>query len=81
MDGIDVRDLSRRDDAIHLQITEFARAGANANRLVSETDVHGLVISLGINGNRPDAEFLAGTNDTQSDFATIGDEYFVEHWA
>jgi hypothetical protein len=43
--------------------------------------VHGLVIRLGIDGDRLDAEFLAGANDTQSDFATIGDEYFVEHWA
>jgi hypothetical protein len=81
VNGIDVRDLSRRDDAIHQQITQFAGAGANANRLISETDVHGLVIRLGIDGDRLDAEFLAGANDTQSDFATIGDEYFVEHWA
>jgi hypothetical protein len=38
-----------------------------------------MAIRLAVHGNRPDAEFLAGTNDTQCNFATIGDQYFSKH--
>jgi hypothetical protein len=41
--------------------------------------VKGVVIGLGVDGESTDAEVLAGADDAEGDFASIGDEDFVEH--
>ena len=36
-------------------------------------------IGFGVNGESFDAEFFAGADDAESDFASIGDENFFKH--
>ena len=36
-------------------------------------------VGLGVDGDRLDAEFLAGSNNPEGDFAAIRDEDFLEH--
>ena len=41
--------------------------------------MHGVGVGGGVHRDRRDAEFLAGAQDAQRDFAAIGDEDFIEH--
>ena len=79
MNRIDVADFGRADDAIDLQITFRAWRRADANRFVGQLDVERIDIRLRINREGADAEFLAGANDAQRDFAAIRDEDFLKH--
>jgi len=38
-----------------------------------------VVVSRGVNGNRLDAHFFAGSENPQGNFTTIGNYNFVEH--
>jgi len=40
--------------------------------------VHRIDIGFGINSDSFDVEFLAGADDTEGDFTTVGDENFFE---
>ena len=80
VDGVDVGDFRRRDDAVHhADSSELLGPGPMQMASSARLDVHGLVVGLGIDGDRLDAEFLAGADDAQGDFAAVGDEDFVEH--
>ena len=79
MDRVRAGDLGSGDDAVGLEIAVLARAGADADRLVGELDVHGIDIRLGINRHRMHAEFAAGADDAKRDLAAVGDQDFVEH--
>ena len=79
MDRIDVADFGRAHDAIDLQITIGARRRADADRFVGQLHMERIDVRLGVNRERADAEFLAGANDAQRDFAAIGDQDFFEH--
>ena len=79
MDRIHVADFRRAHDAVDLQITIGARRRADADRFVGQLDVQRIDIRLGINRQRPDAEFLAGADDAQGDFAAVCDQDFLEH--
>ena len=53
--------------------------GLTAQRvgLVGEADVEGVAVEIGVDGDGGDAHLLARTDDTDSDFATVGDENLV----
>ena len=46
---------------------------AGPDGLVSELDVHGIHVRLGINGDGLDIELAAGADDAEGNFAAIGD--------
>ena len=79
MNRIDVADFGRAHDAIDLQITFRARRRADADRFVRQLDVQRIDVRLGINREGANAEFFAGANDAQRNFAAIGDQNFFEH--
>ena len=47
--------------------------------MIGELDMHRIDIRLGVNGDRFDVEFAAGTDDAKGDFATIGNQDAFEH--
>ena len=79
MNRIDIAHLGRAHDAIDLQITFRAGRGADANGFVGQLHMEGIDVRFGVNGEGANAEFLAGADDAQRDFATIGDQDFFEH--
>jgi hypothetical protein len=79
VDGIDIPHLGGGDDAVDLEVTLMAGARTDADGLIGGLDVERIVIRLGVNGERTDAEILAGTNHPKGDFAAVSDEDFVEH--
>ena len=79
MDGVHVGDLGRADDAAHLQVALRAGGGTDADGLISEVDVHGVGVCLGVNSDGFDVKFLASTDDPEGNFASVSDQYFFEH--
>jgi hypothetical protein len=41
--------------------------------------VERVFVGLGVDGDRLDAEFLAGLDHPQGDFSAVGDQDFFEH--
>ena len=79
MDGLDVRDLGSRDQRRDVEVALGARRLADADRLVSESQMQRIAVRLGVDRNGLDAEVLARAQNAQRDLATIGDEDAREH--
>ena len=79
VDGIGTGDLGGGDDAVDLEVGFLAGGRADADGFVGELDVHGIDVRLGIDGDGFDAEFAAGADDAEGDFAAIGDQDALEH--
>ena len=70
---IRTRDLRCGDNAVDLEIGLLARSRTDANRLISELNMHGIDIRLGVNGDRFHIQLAAGANDAEGNFAAVGD--------
>ena len=79
MDRVGAGDLGGADDRRHAQVAVGAARRPDADVLVGEADVQRVFVRLGIDGDRLDAEFLAGIDHPQGDFSAIGDQNFFEH--
>ena len=79
VNGVGTRDLGRRYDGGNVQVALARFRWADANRLVSETDVHRLRVGGRMHGDRADAHLPAGTVNAECDFSTIRDQDLVEH--
>jgi hypothetical protein len=79
MNGIDVRDFGGADHRRNIEITARTLGGPNADGFIGEPHVQAVAIGLRVNGHRLDAQILAGADDANGDFASIGDQDFLEH--
>ena len=79
MDGLSAGDLAGGDDRGDVQIALRRRRRADADAFVGKTNVHGLGVGLGVDGDRGDAHLLARAVNAQRDLAAVGDEDFFEH--
>ncbi len=79
MDGLGIGHFGRRDDGRNVQIALGGGRRADADRFVGQLDVLGLGVGLGMDGDGRDAQFAAGAQDAQGDFAAVGDQNFLEH--
>ncbi len=80
MNRICASDFSSSNDAIRLQVAILARTWPDANRFISELDVHGIDIRFGIDGHGFHSEFATSTNDSQGDLATVCYQDSFEHF-
>jgi hypothetical protein len=79
MDGLNVANLRRADDAINLEVTFFAGSFADADSLVGQLNVERFSVGTRINGYGADPQFFASTYDANGNFSAIRDEYFLKH--
>ncbi len=79
MDRINIGDFRRADDTVDAEVTFVAWRFADADGFVRHLDMDGINVSLRINRNGPDIQFLAGANDAHCDFASVGNQDFFEH--
>lgn len=79
MDGLGPGDFSSRKNGRNIQIAVFGCSRTDANRFVSQTHMHGVRIGSGMHRDSFDAHFAAGALNTKRDFATVGNQDFVEH--
>src|SRR5258708_20878602 len=80
MDGIHIGDFRSADHGWNVQITLRELRRTNADRLVRKTDGKRVAVGLAVNGDRANAQFLAGANHPQRDFASIGYQDLLEHF-
>ena len=74
VNGLDVGNLSGGDDARDVEVAFGRRARSDTDPLVGKMEIARRGVGLGEHGHRLDAQFLAGADDPQSDFAAIGYE-------
>ena len=77
VDALGARLEGRGDDGLGVEVALFHRRRPQADRLVGELDVRRPGVGVGVDGDRPDAEALAGAEDAAGDLAAVGDEDFV----
>ncbi len=76
MDGFNVGNLCGGDDGGDVQVTLRTLCATDTDGFVRKPHVKGVLIDLGVYGNRPDAQFTAGAHDAQGDFPPVGDKDF-----
>ena len=79
MDRVGAGDLGRADHGRHVQVAVGAARRPDADVLVGELDVQRVLVGLGIDGDRLDAELAARVDDPQRHFAAIRDQDLLEH--
>src|SRR5579863_816898 len=79
MNRVHIADFRRADHRGNVQITLSELRGADANGFVSKAHVQRMAIGLTVDGNRTDAQFLAGADHPQRDFSPIGNQDLIEH--
>ncbi len=80
VDGLGARRARGFEDAVGTQVTVAGGRLADVYGLIARGDVAGVDVGIGIHRNGADAQATAGRGDPAGDFASVGDEEFVEHW-
>jgi len=78
MEGLSARGPRGRDDLVLVQIALSSGRGAEGHRHVSLENVEGFPVGIGEDGDGGDSHLAAGPDDPYRDFATIGDQNFLE---
>ncbi len=79
VDGIDIRDLGRADDAVNAQVTLVAGGLADTDRFIRKLHVHRVGIHVRIDRHRADVQLLASADDADGNFSAIGYQDFFKH--
>ncbi len=66
-------------DEVYGEVALGCRLASESVGLVCHTNVKGVLVELGVDGDRSDAELAAGPDDPHGDLAAVGDEHLVEH--
>ena len=79
MDAIGISQLSGADDRGHIKITLRRGWWPDTDRLVSEAHMLQVTVCSGMHCHGLDAQFFARPQNTQCNFAAIGNQYFFKH--
>ena len=79
MNRIRAGGASSVQDTLADEVTLRRRRGTDVHRFVSLAHVRRRDVGVAVDGDAGDAELAAGTNDSQGDLATIGDEELGNH--
>ena len=79
MNRVDVGDFGRGDDGGHIEIAVGRARRADADGLVGKADVERVAVGLAVDGDRANAEFPAGVENAQRNFAAIGNQDLTKH--
>jgi hypothetical protein len=72
-------DFGGADDRRDVQVAVDAARRTDADVLVGEADVQRVLVGLGVDSHRLDAELATGDDDPKRDLAAVGDEDFFKH--
>jgi len=79
VNGFCICDFSGADDGRNVQVAFFGGGWANTDRFIGQFDVLGIGVSGGVHRHGFDAQFPAGPQNAQGDFASVGDQDFSKH--
>ena len=71
MNRVHVGDLRRADHRGNVQIAFLQTGRPNADGFVGKANMQRVAVGLAIDGDRLDAEFLAGANDPQGNLPAV----------
>jgi len=77
VNGDRISDLGGGNQHRHVQVTLSGGCRPDTHRLIRQQDVFETAIGVGMDGNGLDTQFAAGTQDSQGNFATVGDDNFI----
>ncbi|CAB4621967.1 unannotated protein [freshwater metagenome] len=66
-------------DGLGVEIALCCSLSAKSKCLVGETHMEGIAVEFGIHSDSGDTHFSGSTDDTDSDFAAVGDKDFLQH--
>ena len=78
MQCVTSRSYCQIDDVVGIQVAQN-RVGANVVCGIGLLDVEPVAVGVGIDGYRLDAHLLACPNNSNSNFAPVCDENFLDH--
>ncbi len=81
MDRLGARLEAGGDDLVDYEIGLRRRGRADGDRLVGHFDVQRVLVSLGKDGDGPDAHATRRLDDATGNLAAVGDQDFIEHRA
>ena len=81
VDGVGAGDVGGGEDGGDVKVAVAGGRRSDADAFVGETDVHGVGVGGGVDGDGGDAELAACALNTDGDLAAVGDEDFLEHGA
>ena len=76
VDGVTVVVSCSSQNQIAPQVGGTGRDGTEVDGLVSQGGMKGVGVGIGVDSNGSNAHLLAGADDADGDFATVGDENF-----
>jgi hypothetical protein len=79
MNRLHVRDLRGGDDARDVEVRIRRRRVADADRLVGELQIRGVLIGGRVNDARLHAQLAAGADDPQGNLTSVCDQDLREH--
>ncbi len=79
MDGVGARDLAGGKDRGDVEVGVAGRGRPDAHAFVGEAHMHGIAVGGRVDGDRLDAELLAGAQHAERDLAPVRDQDLVEH--
>ena len=79
VDTVGSRRLDGVEDCLGVQVALGGGSAAQRVGLVGQTHVQRVSVEIGVDRHRTDAQVTAGPDDTNGDFATVGDQDLVEH--
>jgi len=79
VNGFSIGHLGSRDDGRHVEVALRGRPRADTDGFVSQLDVFGLFVRLGVDHHGRHPQLTAGALDAQRDLAAVGDQNFLEH--
>ncbi len=79
MDRVGSASNEHVQDELGGEVALRRRLAAEGVGLVGKTDMESVVVELGVDGDRGDAELAAGPDDPHGDLAAVRDEHLFEH--
>src|SRR5262249_16444692 len=79
MNRLDVADFRGGDDVIDLEVAFLRGRRADADGLVSQPEIDGVLVGLRVDDDRLHIEALAGADDAQRNFTPVGDQNACEN--
>src|SRR5262245_65924165 len=79
MDGVGAGDFAGCEQRRNIEIAVARGRWADANALVGEPNVHGVIVGGRVHRYGGNAKLLAGAQDAQRNLSAIGDQDLFEH--
>jgi len=78
MDGIHSSGCGCSEDVGNVQIAAVAGTLPNADRFISQLHMQRIAINGAVDGNRCDSHLPAAPQNSESDFAAVGDQHLAD---